>query len=193
MTLTADEKKLQQGFRYLNKFMVLLFRLGLGWMINLWPAVSGRILVIRHIGRKSGLPHFNPVNYAVVDGEIYCTAGFGNVSDWYKNLIKQPAAEIWLPDGWYEARAEDVSSHPKRLELLRAVLIGAGFASFIAGIDPYTISDAELAHKSGEYRLLHLVRGAARTGPEGPGDLAWIWPVLTFVLLMRGSRRRHRR
>ncbi len=192
MTLSTSERKLQQGFRYLNRFMVLMFRLGLGWLINLWPAVGGRILVIRHIGRKSSLPHFSPVNYAVVDGEIYCAAGFGAVSDWYKNLMAHPEAEIWLPDSWYEARVEDISDDPKRLELLRAVLIGAGVASFAAGIDPYTISDAELAQKTGAYRLLHVRRGLARTGPEGPGDMAWVWPVLTFVLLMRRSRRRRR-
>ena len=31
---------------------------------------------------------------------------------------------------------------------------------------------------------------AARTGPGGPGELAWVWPVLTLAALVWGWRRR---
>lgn len=191
MQMSETRKILRQGFRYLNMFMLLMFRLGLGWMINIWPPVIGRIMVIRHIGRKSGQARYTPVNYAMVDGEIYCTSGFGSGSDWYRNLVKQPDAEIWLPDGWYAVRAEDANADPRRLALMRAVLMGAGFASFAAGIDPYTISDEKLAGVTESYRLVHLQRVAARTGTGGPGEWAWVWPLLTFALLMgrRGKRR----
>ena len=109
MALSTGEQMARRGCRYLNKFMVAMYRMGLGPWLNGWPAVGGRILVIRHLGRKSGLARFTPVNFAVVDGETYCAAGFGAVSDWYRNLLEHPDAEVWLPDGWYEVHAEDVS------------------------------------------------------------------------------------
>lgn len=192
MAESAGDLLLRKGFRQLNKFMVLMYRTGLGRSLNAWPAVGGRILVIRHTGRTSGLARFTPVNFAVVDGEIYCTAGFGTVSDWYRNLMVQPEAEVWLPDGWYQVHAEDVSDDPRRPALLRAVLKGAGFASFAAGINPYTVSDAALARTTQTYRLMRLRPGPARTGAGGPGDLAWVWPLATCVLAPLALRRRRR-
>lgn len=104
----ALEAWLRQAFRFLNVFMILMWRLGFGSMLNAWPSFLGRYLVLVTVGRKSGLPRRTPVNYAVVDGAIYCTAGFGAISDWYRNLRANPNVEIWLPEGRWDARAEDV-------------------------------------------------------------------------------------
>ena len=87
----AQLDRLRRAFRLLNKFMVFMWKIGLGPLINVWPAGFGRIMVIRHVGRKSGKERLAPVNYAVVEGEIYCTAGFGPGSDWYRNIMAAPA------------------------------------------------------------------------------------------------------
>ena len=60
----------RRTFRILNKFMVRMWKMGMGRMINLWPAVGGRIMVIKHTGRNSGRTLYAPVNYAEVDGQI---------------------------------------------------------------------------------------------------------------------------
>lgn len=177
------EARLRQGFKYFNRLMLLVWRLGLGSWINIWPKVFGQILVITHQGRKSGLRRRTPVNFAVVDGEIYCTAGFGDVSDWYRNIMSNPRVEVWMPDGWWEGLAEDVSEHPQRIALMRQVLIGAGFAAPLFGVDPRRLSDADLQAVTANYCLVHIRRTAPRTGRDGPGDLAWIWPLATFILL----------
>lgn len=195
MTLSNPglERRLRYGFRYLNKFMLLMWRLGLGWMLNIWPAGFGRIMVITHTGRKSGRRRRTPVNFAQVDGEIYCTAGFGKISDWYRNLMADPNMEVWLPgrpDSWWTGVAEEISDSPRRIDLLRQVLIASGFAARAAGIDPVKASDAALAQVSADYRLLHIRRVDARTGPGGPGDLAWVWPVLVMAWWVRPRRRR---
>ena len=192
---TANEQTARQAFKYFNRFMLILWRLGLGSWINFWPDVVGRILVLTHKGRRTGKYHQTPVNYAVVDGEIYCTAGFGSNADWYRNIRINPTVEIWLPDGWYEATAQDLSGSPDRLPILRAVLIASGFAAKAFGeIDPKIITDEELAAKTSDYRLIHLDLTSPRTGKGGPGDLAWVWPLATFLLiplaLRRGSGRR---
>ena len=140
----------------MNRFMVFLWKIGLGKAINVWPAGFGRILVIKHRGRKSGREYLTPVNYATVDGEIYCTAGFGAISDWYRNMLIYPRVELWLPEGKRLACAEDVSGSPHRLSLLRQVIIASGFAGPLFGLNPRKLNDQQLDAASKEYRLVHF-------------------------------------
>ena len=69
---------MRRGFSQLNKGMVPLWRLGLGRMMNVWPAGFGQLLVIEHVGRRSGTRYRTPVNYAAIDGDVYCVAALGN-------------------------------------------------------------------------------------------------------------------
>lgn len=188
-----SEEALRQGFRYLNRFMLLMWRLGLGPWVNFLPRQIGRIMVITHTGRKSGLPRRTPVNYTILDGEIYCTAGFGKISDWYRNIIANPQVEVWLPDGWYTGMAVDISDDPGRLAIMRQVLFASGFAAYAAGIDPVKTTDDELDKLTRDYRLVHIRRTAACTGKNGPGDLAWVWPLTTMILLPMALRKRRSR
>ncbi len=183
-TLTPEaEAILRQVFKRFNVFMLLLWRLGLGSFVNVWPEVGGRVMVLTHTGRKSGLARRTPVNYALVDGTIYCVAGFGSVADWYRNILVHPVVEVWLPDSWWSGTARDVSGHPNRTALMREVLIASGFAARLFGLNPHTLSDSELAQATANYCLVEITRTEPRTGPGGPGDLQWIWPLATMILL----------
>lgn len=187
------EEMLRQSFkRYLNPFMLTMWRLGLGSWLNLWPEVGGRIMVIAHRGRKTGLRRYAPVNYAIVNGELYCVAGFGHVSDWYRNVMASPNVEVWLPDGWWAGVVEDISDSPKRLPLMRQVMFGSGVVAYLFGMDPVRMTDEQLHAATSKYPLLHIWRTEARTGRGGPGDLAWVWPVVTMLLLPLVLFRRRR-
>lgn len=175
--------KLRQAFKLVNRLMLLFWRLGLGGLVNMAPETSGQIMVLVQTGRKSGMTRRTPVNYTLIDGEVYCVAGFGPRSDWYQNLLANPQVEIWLPDGWYSGFAKDVTGEPGDLTKIRAVLIASGFAARMAGIDPACLSDVDLENLVSDYRLIHITRTAARTGSGGPGDLAWVWPLATFMIL----------
>lgn len=148
--------RLRRMFHWMNRGMVGMWKLGLGKVINIWPAKFGRILVIKHRGRKSGREYLTPVNYAVVEGEIYCTAGFGSISDWYQNLLVYPRVELWLPEGKYLACAEDTSDSPRRLFLLRQVLLASGLAAPLFGVDPKKLRDEDLERVCRDYRLVHF-------------------------------------
>jgi deazaflavin-dependent oxidoreductase (nitroreductase family) len=187
------EERLRQGFKkYLNPFMLTMWRLGLGAWFRVWPKVSGRVLVLMHIGRKTGIKRYQPLNYAMVDGEIYCAAAFGGISDWYRNIMANPNVEVWLPDGWWAGVAEDVTDSPARIRLVRELMIASGFVAYLFGLNPRKMTDEEIEAESEKYRLLHIRRTAARTGPGGPGDLAWVWQVATMVLLAMVLWRRRR-
>ncbi len=153
---SAQLERLRRFFHGMNYFMVFMYRLGLGRLCEIWPAVSGRIMVIRHRGRKTGKEYLTPVNYAVVDGEIYCTAGFGSKTDWYRNLRADPCVELWLPQGRRTAHATDVSGTPRRVELLRAITIASGFAGPLLGVDQKKLSDDQMAVIGKDYRLVRF-------------------------------------
>lgn len=140
-------------------------------------------MVITHTGRKTGIRRHTPVNYTIADGEVYCTAGFGSKSDWYRNIMANPEVEIWLPEGWWAGAAEAVTDPDTRIPLLRQVLIDSGFAARAAGIDPVGMTNAELEAATTDYRLIHIRRTEACTGRGGPGDLAWVWPLATMILV----------
>jgi len=188
----VTENTMRQAFKRFNPFMVGLFRLGLGWAVNFWPKVGGRIMVITHTGRKSGLRRRTPVNYAPIDGDLYCTAGFGAASDWYRNILANPEVEVWLPWEWRRGRAEDVSQDPRRIPLLRQVIIASGVVGPMVGVNPHKMNDAEFDRVTSKYRLVRIRLKERLSGPGGPGDLAWAWiPVaLVAALLLFGSRRR---
>ena len=180
---------LRRFFKYMNMGMLWLWRLGLGPLLSVWPTVLGRYLVITHIGRKSGLPRHTPINYTLIDGEIYVTAGFGQTADWVRNTRANPLVEVWLPDGWWNGVVEDVTGQAGHVGKLRRVLIDSGFAApLFGGINPHRASAAEIARTTADYRLLRIRRTEARTGAGGPGEYAWVWPILTFLLLV-GRRR----
>ena len=73
-------------FKKINIFVLWLWRLGFRKWMNICPPIIGRVMVITHIGRKSGLQRRTPVNYTIVENQIYCMAGFGAVADWYQNM-----------------------------------------------------------------------------------------------------------
>jgi deazaflavin-dependent oxidoreductase (nitroreductase family) len=190
------EAKLREAFRVSNRYMLLMWRLGMWRLLNANPKTLGRYMVIVHTGRKSGAKRYTPVNYAEIDGDIYCTAGFGAISDWYRNIMADPNVELWLPNVRWTGTAEDVTDQAGAVDKMRQVLIGSAFAANAAGLYPKTMSDDELAQATSSYRLVRIRYTGLREGEGGPGDLEWVWgPVallglLALVALARSLRRR---
>jgi len=174
-------------FKYANSAAVTLWKMGLGKLINLFPAAFGKTLVVdfsRH-GAKS--PTHMPLVYYAQGDVLYCTAFWNAQPDWYLNVIANPQVEIWLADGWYTAKAELVGDEVER-EQIMPMLIKNGGAVF-------TLKEKIgwknlLEGEQGEFPLLRIKRQSPCTGAEGPGSLAWLWPFMFFVFLFRPRRKR---
>ncbi len=174
--------RLRQLFKRFNVFMLFLWRIGLGRWMEVWPKVGGRIMVLVHTGRKTGIRHRTPVNFTLLGEDIIIVAGFGAAADWYRNIKRDPRVEVWLLGGWWEGQAEDYDDPQNFLSTMRQLMYDTGFAAPLMGVDPNKLSDSELAKVAADYKLVRIRRTAARTGLGGPGDLAWFWPVATLIL-----------
>lgn len=174
-----------EWFRAGNHAMLTMWRLGLGRAMNFDPRACGRVFILTTRGRRTGLARRTPLNYAPCTGGLYCVAGFGERTDWYRNLLANPDVEVWLPDGAWTGKAEVVSEPEERLHGIRRVLINSGFAArLFGGIEPYVIEDEALLRESADYRVVRI--GLKEPLPRRrTADLAWLWQVgsLGFMLL----------
>lgn len=172
---------LRRVFKLVNKvLMVPLFRLGLGpLMVN---PFSGYIMVIRTVGRRTGKVRYTPVNYALLDGCVYCLAGWGEISHWVKNMRAHPHIELILPGGAIAGAAEDVTDPAEALRAARQVLRNGGFAGFFMGFNPFTAPDDVVREKIAATRVVRIRPAGIGSGPADAGG--WLWLLVVFVTLV---------
>jgi deazaflavin-dependent oxidoreductase (nitroreductase family) len=171
-------------FWFLNKyFMVPVFRLGFGPFFG--NPFSGYIMVLKIIGRKTGKLRYVPVNYAIFAGKVYCLAGFGHLSDWYRNLRARANIEAILPGGAIAGNAQEVHDPVERRRIIRQILINGGFAGFFDGFNPYRIKDEELLNRTADMPLICIQPNGLGSGASDPAGWAWIWaPIFTILFIL---------
>jgi deazaflavin-dependent oxidoreductase (nitroreductase family) len=175
---------LRRIFWFINKFlMVPFFKLGFGPLFG--NPLTGYIMVLKAVGRKSGRVRFAPVNYAIHNGDIYCVSGGRKTSDWYRNLLASPRIEVILPGGALFASVEEVSGADRNPAIIRQILKNAGFAGFFEGYNPFTISEEDLAARTTDLPLLRLRPIGIASGASDPGGWAWVWIfVITIAVIL---------
>lgn len=178
-----SDNALKQIFKFLNKFfMVPVFRLGLGPLVV--SPLSGYIMVIKTVGRKSGKTRFAPVNYTIEDGCVYCLAGFGGGSDWFRNLKSRPQVEVMLPARSFSGAAAEVTDHAERVRVARQVLINAGFAGFFEGYNPRKKTPEEVEQLLGGRPIVRIQPVGIGSGPHDAAGWGWIPLTLLWVVLL---------
>ena len=182
---------LRRTFRFLNRyFMVPMVRLGFGPFFG--NPVSGYIMILKTKGRKTGKMRFSPVNYAIHNGSVYCLAGWGKTSDWYRNLVANPQVEQILPGGAFAGLAETVNDANEKRIMIRQILKNGGVAGFFEGYNPYTITDDQLDKKTAELVLVRIRPNGLGSGAADPGGWLWIlvWGTITAWLIQGGIAKR---
>ena len=110
---------------------IYVYRIGLG------PLMGKRFLLLNHVGRKTG-----KVRQAVVEIDRYDPAtntyiiasGFGEKSDWYRNLRKTPEVVIQVGNKRLKATAELLSPEQSAAEMFRYVSDHPKAARQLAGL-----------------------------------------------------------
>lgn len=184
---------LHQTFSLVNRWFALpVLRAGLGPLFS--TPVTGSLMVLRTTGRTSGLPREAPLGYVIHGGAVYCCAGFGRRTAWYRNLTADPRVEVVLPTLAFSGVAETVTDRSEWDGVFPAYVRALGL------VGRFTLGDSSANDpESAEllWRSLPLVRirptGLA-TGPADPGGSLWvvvqtIGLVVLVRLLMRAVRR----
>lgn len=178
------EEKLRRAFGYLNRYlMVPMFRLGLAPFLG--SPLGGYVMVLKTIGRKTGKVRYTPVNYAIANGNVYCLAGFGTISDWYRNLLAHPNIEVMMPSGVIAGTADTVTDPDERLRIIRQILINAGFAGFFYSYDPRTISDQRLLDSTRNAPVICIRPYGIGSGASDPGGWVWLISIATTLVFVR--------
>lgn len=187
MNLNAQSllKDLPSLTKSLDPAIVFLWRMGLGRLINLWPELTGRTMILIHHAHNNNRLIHTPLNYREIDRLIYCWSFPGTHSEWHMDIIANPQVEIWLPDGWYAGVCEEVTTPEEKLEVLKAGGLSSRITAFVS--DAEKVSTEDLA---GDCRMARITRQSPRTGTDGPGGLAWLWPL--FVVFLLGIRPKRR-
>ncbi|MGA7194928.1 MAG: nitroreductase family deazaflavin-dependent oxidoreductase [Anaerolineales bacterium] len=107
---TAPHGLLRFGLRV----PIWLYRFHIGWLLG------NRFLLLTHIGRKSGLPRQTVIEVVKHDADsdrFFVVSGWGNQSDWYQNIHKNPDVIISVGARKLQVRAEDISL-PEAVDIL---------------------------------------------------------------------------
>lgn len=92
--------------RELYRLPIHLFHWHMGWLM------TDRFLMITHIGRKSGLKRqavIEVLQHDRASDTWYLLAGFGEKTDWLRNIEHTPQIVITVGRRQFDARAERVS------------------------------------------------------------------------------------
>ena len=164
---------MHRAFGFVNRrFATPALRAGLGPLFV--TPQGGSILLLRTVGRRSGLTREAPLGYVLHDGAIYVCAGFGRRTAWLANIGAEPAVEVMLPGARGAGVAEEVTDRAE-YDLVLPELIRA-----LGMIGRATVPDALAPDERGTDRwfaTLPLVRirvTGVLVGPWDPGGTGWI-------------------
>ncbi len=170
-----------------------LYRLGLGWLIELLP-----IMVLTSRGRRSGQPRYTPLEYRRHGSKLYVISAFGEGADWYRNIQADPQVSLRIGRRRYSAHASrvgDVSEASRALYMFRRnapVVYDHTLAHLVHDSD---ITLKTLPNVANRFTLVRFdLNREPLTLPVIPADHAWIWVLLavTGIALSAASELRTR-
>lgn len=188
--LTRTLPTLSRMFRVLNRIYVIpAIKAGLG-PLHANP-LTGSWMLLRTTGRRTGQSREVALGYAILDGAVYCSAGFGSRTQWYLNLLADPRVEVVLPGGAFAGVAVAVTDPVELDRAWRALIRALGVLGRAFVCAPDAAPD-ELLVKTANLPLIRIRPVGLAGGPADPGG--WLWVMLTVVgVAWLAGRIRHAR
>jgi len=160
--------------KWLYKTPILLYRLGLGFLV-------GRLfMVMTTLGRKSGQPRRTAIEFHEYKGRRYVFSAWGTKADWYRNIEANPGITIQTWRGPESVLARRVDSDAELAQAfdfamsnpsIRMVMKSAGFGQTL---------EQFLAQK-GRFTFVTFDPTDHPTPVPLRSDLAWVWAVLWIL------------
>jgi deazaflavin-dependent oxidoreductase (nitroreductase family) len=176
-------RPIQRAFLPVNGALVApALRHGLG--IALGTPVTGHLMLLRTTGRTSGRRREVPLGYVIRDGSIWCVAGYGSRTPWYRNLVADPRVEVVLPRRLpISGLALPVTDDREWLVAYRALITSFGAIGRLVVGDVGRISDAQLLAR---HRSLPVVRIVPRDGriEADRWDQGWSGAAVQMLLVL---------
>ena len=175
---------LQKAFGPLNRWVVApAVRAGLGPLFS--TPLTGSMMLLRTTGRRSGLPREAPLGYVIREGAVYCCAGFGRRTAWYRNLVADPRVEVILPTSAIAGLAETVTDPAEWGRIFPAYIRALGLIGRLTLGDVSTADDDRLAAIRTKLPLVRIRPTGLASGPADPGGGLWIvvQAVVTVVVI----------
>ena len=174
-----------------NRLLLPLLRAGLGSLVS--NPVTGYLLLLRTRGHRTGRVREVPLGYVVLGGAVYCCAGFGSRTAWYRNLLADPRVEVVLPGRSFIGLATPVSDPAEWLPAYRALMASLGLVSRSVLGDLRAIDDEMLLATHRSIPMVRITPTAIVAGPVDPGGHAWLGAAVTWLLVLGTVWRRARR
>jgi len=191
--MTAALAPLRRAFGLVNRRVAVpLLRVGGGPALA--TPVTGSILVLRTVGRRTGLIRDAPLGYALIGGRVVVMAGYGRGAHWFRNALADPRVEVMLPGALLAGHAEEITQPAERRAAFRTVIAAMGVVGRLTLGDVAGRTDAEVDVLAAAFPMLAITPTAVLPGPFDPGGVAAranavIWSVLGVAGLLASWRR----
>ncbi len=190
---------LHRAFLVVNRRLTApAIRAGLGPLFS--TPVTGSMMLLRTRGRKSGAIREAPLGYVVRDGAIWCIAGFGTETHWFRNILADPNVECILPTVAVRGVAERVDDPAEWLPAYQALVDSLGFIGRLTVGDLRRLSHEDLERQREGFPLVRIRPTGIAAGAFDPGGLGWVpsfvvggWLTLQAARLLLRFRPRRRR
>ena len=170
--------------RFLFKSPLILWRMGLGTVLSSNVLAGNKMLVLTTWGRKSRKPRHTMLSYVSVDGKEYVCSGWGEKSDWVKNILANPQVTVQAGRKKYSAAARRVEEKDEFEDIVREMFETGGDSHFEAWLESYGIEvdRKDMLEKRDRLYVVGFNKNEETGPPPLPVDLKWVWAVITMFL-----------
>jgi deazaflavin-dependent oxidoreductase (nitroreductase family) len=162
--------------KWLFKTPVLLYRLGLGFLV-------GRLfMVMTTTGRKSGQPRRTAIEFHEFEGKPAVMSGWGTRTDWFRNLEANPLATVQTWRGAQSVRARRIDSEEELARAFRWAQANPTMRNMmkLAGFE--MTLEQFLAEKE-RFTFIGFEPAEEQTPLPLQADLVGVWAVLLPICL----------
>jgi deazaflavin-dependent oxidoreductase (nitroreductase family) len=145
---------------------------------------GSRMLALTTRGRKSQKPHHTLLSFVTVDEKVYVCSGWGEKSDWYKNLKVDPRVILQIGNITQYADAYRITDPDEFSRITEEMFETGGDSHFEPWLESFGIEFTREDMIAKQDRL-HIIgfRISAHEGlPALSTDLIWIWGLLLLFI-----------